>query len=104
MCNNVEGADSFAPAEHCLNTTAYQSLVADLVHPSVATVYPCGCLQYINGAYHIAHIIPNSVLEHDTVLLCPPIDELWDVVKQKIRIMDVPLTSLQQVCDAIMLK
>ncbi len=31
-----------------------------------------------------------------------PIEHLWDVVEQEIRIMDVQLTNLQQLCDAIM--
>ncbi len=30
----------FVPIEHRLNTTAYQSIVADHVHPFIATVYP----------------------------------------------------------------
>ncbi len=31
-----------------------------------------------------------------------PIEHLWDVVEWEIRIMDVQLTNLQQLCDAIM--
>ncbi len=51
-------------------------------------------------------------LEHDnefTLLQCPPqspdlnpIEHLWDVEEWKIRIMDVQLTNLQQLCNAIM--
>ncbi len=29
------------PIEHCLNATAYPSIVADYVHPFMTTVYPC---------------------------------------------------------------
>ncbi len=31
---------SLVPIEHCLNTTAYLSIVADHVHPFMTTVYP----------------------------------------------------------------
>ncbi|KAJ4939103.1 hypothetical protein JOQ06_028564 [Pogonophryne albipinna] len=59
-----------------------------------------------------AQIISNWFLEHDdefTELKWPPpsphlnpIEHLWDVVEPEIHIMDVQLTNLQQLCDAIM--
>ncbi len=65
---------------------------------------PAGC--------HKAQIISDGFLEHDNefaLLKWPPqspdlnpIEHLWDVVERKIRIMDVPLTNLQQLRNAIM--
>jgi len=57
--------------------------------------------------------ILNWFIEHDnefSILKWPPqspdlnpIEDLWDVDEQEIRIVDVQLTNLQQLCDAIML-
>ncbi len=35
------------PIEHCLNATAYPSIVADYVHPFMTTVYPCTLYIYM---------------------------------------------------------
>ncbi len=100
--------------EHCLNTTAYLSIVADHVHPFMTTVYQSskGYFQQDNAPCHKAQIFSNLFLEHDnefTVLKWPPllpdlnpIECLWDVVEQEIYIMDMQLTNLQQLLDAIM--
>ncbi len=102
------------PIEHRLNTTANLSIVADHVHPFMTTVYPSsdGHFQQDNASCHKAQIISDWFLEHDnefTLLKWPPqspdlnpIEHLWDVVEWEIRIMDVQLTNLQQLCDAIM--
>ncbi len=77
------------------------------------SVFPSsdGCFQQYN-ARHKAQIISDWFLEHDnefTLLKWPPqspdlnpIQHLWDVVEQEIRIMDAQPTNLQQLCDAIM--
>ncbi len=55
------------PIEHCLNATAYMSIVADHVHPFMTTVYP-SCVDYFqqdNAACHKAQIISDWFLEHD---------------------------------------
>ncbi len=102
------------PIEHRLNVTAYLSIVADHVHPFMTTVYPSsdGYFQQDNAPCHKAQIISNWFLEHDnefTLLKWPPqspdlnpIEHLWDVVEREIRILDVQLTNLQQLRDAIM--
>ncbi len=99
---------------HCLNATAYLSIVADNVHPFMTTVYPSSDVyfQQDNAPCHKAQIISDWFLEHDnefTLLKCPPqspdfnpIEHLWDVVEREIRIMDVQATNLQQLRDAIM--
>ncbi len=101
------------PIEHRLNATAYLSIVADHVHPFMTTVYPSsdGYFQQDNAPCHKAQIISDWFLEHDnefTLLKWPPqspdlnpIENLWDVVERKICIMDVQLTNLQQLRDAI---
>ena len=70
------------------------------------------CFKTGDTSCHKAQIISNWFLEHDnefTVLQWPPqspdlnpIEHLWDVVEREIRIMDVQLTNLQQLRDAIM--
>jgi len=44
------------PIEHCLNATAYLSIVSDHVHPFMATLYPSsdGYFQQYNAACHKA--------------------------------------------------
>ncbi len=72
--------------------------------------------QQYNAPCHKAQIISDSFLEHDnesTLLKWPPqltsstdlnpIEHLWDVDEQEICILDVQLTNLQQLRDAIML-
>ncbi len=100
------------PIEHRLNATAFLSIV-DHVHPFMTTVYHL--LMYFqqdNTLCHKAQIISDWFLEHDnefTLLKWPPqspdlnpMEHLWDVVEREILIMDVQLTNLQQMCDAIM--
>ncbi len=101
------------PIEHRLNTTAYLSIVADHVHPFMTTVSPSSDATSSRIMHrHKAQIILDWFLEHDnefTLLKWPPqspdlnpIEQLWDVMEQEIRIMDVQTTNLQQLCDAIM--
>ncbi len=54
------------PIEHCLNATAFLSIVADHVHPFMITVYPSS----------------DGYFQQDN-------EHLWDVVEREIRIMDV---------------
>ncbi len=98
--------------EHCLNTTAYLSIVAD--HPFMTTVYPSSdaTSSQLNAPCYKAQIISDWFLEHDnefTLLKWPPqspdlnpIEHIWDVVEREIHIMDVQPTNLQQLRDAIM--
>ncbi len=102
------------PIEHCLNATAYLSIVADHVHPFMTTVYPSskGYFQQDNAPCHKAQIISDWFLEHDNEFNLHkwppqspdlnPIEQLWDVVERETRIMDVQPTNLQQLRDTIM--
>ncbi len=68
--------------------------------------------QQDNVPCHKAQIFSDWFLGHDnefTLLKWPPqspdlnpIEHLWDVEEWEIRIMDVQLTNLQQLCDVIM--
>ncbi len=66
------------PIEHCLNATAYLSIVADYVHPFMTTVYRSsyGYFQQDNAPCHKAQIISDWFLEHHnelTLLKWPPV-------------------------------
>jgi len=65
------------PIGHCLNATAYLSIVSDHVNPFIATMYPSsdGYIQQDNASCHKAQILSNWFLDHDnefTVLKWPP--------------------------------
>ncbi len=101
------------PIEHCLNATAYLSIVA-VVHPFKTTVYPSsdGYFQQDNAPCHKAQIISDWFLDHDnefTLVKLPPqspdlnpTEHLWHVVECEIRIMDRLPKNLQQLHYAIM--
>ncbi len=67
--------------------------------------------QQDNVPCHKAQIISEGFLEHDNEFTLlkwltqspdlNPIEHLWDVVEREIHIMDVQMTNLQQLCDAI---
>jgi len=102
------------PTGHCLNVTAYLSIVFEPVHPFMATMYPSsdGYIQQDNAPCHKARIISNWFPEHDnefTVLKwspqspdLKPIEHLWDVVQRELRALDVHPTNLHQLLDAIL--
>ncbi len=59
------------PIWHCLNATAFLSIVADYVHPFMTSVYPSsdGYFQQDNAPCHKAQIISDWFLEHDNEFL-----------------------------------
>ncbi len=60
-------------SENCLNPTAYQSSVADHVHPFMSAVYPFsdGYFQQDNAPCHKAQISSDWFIEHDNELTLP---------------------------------
>ncbi|GBN95391.1 hypothetical protein AVEN_241689-1 [Araneus ventricosus] len=55
------------PVEGTLNSCAYLSIVADQVHPYMATVYPenDGAFQQDNATCHVSKIVRAWFEEHD---------------------------------------
>ncbi len=114
LVSTVQAAGGVMVSWHTLGHFAYLSIVADHVHPFMATVHPSsdGYFQQDNAPCHKAQIISHWFLEHDnefTLLKWPPqssdlnpIEHLWDVVERKIRILDVQPANLQQLRDPIM--
>ena len=110
-CNGVGNVflGLLIPINHSLNATAYLSTVADHVHPFTATMYHSsnGYYQHDNAPCHKAKVVSNWSHEH--VLQWPsqstdlnPIEHLRDVVELEIYSMNVQLTHLQKLRDAIM--
>ena len=55
------------PVNHCLNSIDYLSIVANHVHPFMATMYSSsnGYFQHDNSPCHNAKVISNWFHEHD---------------------------------------
>ncbi len=102
------------PIQHRLNATDYLSTVADHVHPFMTTVYHLLMYFQQDNAPHVtklkssqtgflnmtmSSLYSNGLHSHQISI---HISILWDVVEREICIMDVQLTNLQQLCDAIM--
>ncbi|KAI5609647.1 hypothetical protein C0J50_5858, partial [Silurus asotus] len=97
---------ALVPIEHCVNATAYMSIVVDHVHPFMSTVYPSsdGYFQQDNAPYwFLEHDNEFTVLKwHPQSPDLNPTEHLWNVEEREIHIMDVQPTNLQQLRDAIM--
>ena len=97
-----------------LTRTTYLNIVADQVHPFMATVFPdgSGLFQQDNAPCHTAKIVQEWFEEHDKefkVLTWPPnspdlnpIEHLWDVLEQQVRSMEAPPRNLQDLKDLLL--
>ncbi|KAG5841041.1 hypothetical protein ANANG_G00195380 [Anguilla anguilla] len=89
-------------------------MVADQVHPFMATVFPggSGLFQQGNAPCHTAKIVQEWFEEHDKefmVLPWPPnspdlspIEHLWDVLEKQVRSMEAPPHNLQDLKDLLL--
>ncbi len=97
---------SLVPIEHRLNATAYLSIVADHVHPFMITVYPSSDATSSRIMHHVTKLKSSQTgflnMTMSSLYSNGLHSHLWDVVEREIHIMDVQLTNLQQLRDAIM--
>ncbi|GBO00022.1 hypothetical protein AVEN_41626-1 [Araneus ventricosus] len=114
LLHRIDGCwRTLIPVEGTLNSYAYLSIVADQVHPYVATVYPAndGLFQQDNATCHVSKIVPAWFEEHDEEFqLLPwppnspdlnPCENLWEHLDRQIRQKDPPprnFTSYVMLC------
>ncbi|GBM81412.1 hypothetical protein AVEN_250806-1 [Araneus ventricosus] len=100
--------------EGTLNSCAYLSIVADQVHPYMATVYPANndVFQLDNATYHVSKIVRAWLEEHDEELqLLPwpqnstdfnPCENMWKYLDRHIRQKDPPSRNIHDLRDALL--
>ncbi len=98
------------PIEHRLNATAYRSIIADHVHPFMTTVTHLLMATSSRLMHHVTKLksyqtgflnmtkssLYSNGLHSHQILIQQSTFGMWCI-------MDVQLTKLQQLCDAIML-
>ncbi len=96
------------PIEYRLNATAYLSIVAEHVHPFMTTAYPSsdGYVQQDNApchkiSNHLRLVSWTWQWVHFTQMASTVTRSQSNVVEREIRIIDVLLTNLQQLRDAV---
>lgn len=80
------------PFEHHLNVTAFRSIVADHIHPFMATIYTTDISSII-----MPHVPRQKSLTDSMNMI---MSSMWDVVEQGR--LNLQLTNLQQLCNVIM--
>ncbi|GBN42181.1 Transposable element Tcb1 transposase [Araneus ventricosus] len=98
------------PVEGTLNSCAYLSIVADQVHPYMATVYPAndGVFRQDNATCHVSKIVCAWFEEHNEefqLLPWPPnfqISNLWVHLYRQMRQKDPAPRNLHELCDSLL--
>ncbi|GBM02146.1 Transposable element Tcb2 transposase [Araneus ventricosus] len=102
------------PVEGTLNSCAYLSIIADQVHPYMATVYPenDGMFQQDNATCHVSKIVLAWFEEHDEEFqLLPwppnspdlnPCENLREHLDRHIRQKDTPPRNLHELRNALL--
>ncbi|MCI4382883.1 hypothetical protein PGIGA_G00019780 [Pangasianodon gigas] len=107
--------ETLSPGIHVdvtLTCTTYLNIVADQVHPFMATVFPNGRGLFQYAPCHTAKIVQEWFEEHDKVfkvLIWPPnspdlnpIEHLWDVLDKQVQSIEHPPRNLQDLKDLLL--
>ncbi|GFX14712.1 transposable element Tc1 transposase [Trichonephila clavipes] len=97
--------------EQSMNTTGYLNIIADQLHPYMASVFPAenGMFQQDNAPCHKAKIVLEWFQEHDAefqLLSWPlnspnlnPIEHIWDVMGRQLRVQRPPIHNISDLRD-----
>ncbi|GFT82903.1 transposase domain containing protein [Trichonephila clavipes] len=97
--------------EQTMNAIGYLNIIADQLHPYMASVFPAGngMFQQDNATCHKAKIVLKWLQEHDAefqLISWPPnsqnlnpIDYIWDVMGRQLRVQIPPIRNILELRD-----
>ncbi|GFU97398.1 transposable element Tcb2 transposase [Trichonephila clavipes] len=97
--------------EQTMNATGYLNIIADQLHPYMASVFPAGngMFQQDNAPCHKAKIVLEWFQEHDAefqLMSWPPnsldfnqIEHIWDVMGRQLRVQRPPMHNISDLRD-----
>ncbi|GFX31147.1 transposable element Tcb2 transposase [Trichonephila clavipes] len=94
-----------------MNATEYLNIIADQLHPYMASVSPAGngMFQQDNAPCHKAKIVLECFQEHDVEFQLTSwpayspdlnqIEHIWDVMGRQLRVQRPPIHNFSDLCD-----